>query len=363
MVTVNLNSSAYKVMTSHKTKNLIAVAGGRHLIVLDIDSIGYKVILKYQDDNKDEDIRSVELLSVNEKDFCIIGGKIGVVKILDLYKNEIYGYVTAHYQPITGIKAFGLTFITSSEDSNIKCWSFIDFGSNDLLREHTSEITSIDVNTSGKNIVSSGADSKIVEWEYSNNNTTYHPIFNASNIHRCLLTNIMYYGNLIVCLCRNKKVVFLKPKYKTTQSTKRLSQSEDSYSNMTRSQRFLETNTLLNSSDVPFYNTSAFYSPLISVENINLHNDNLEISEKFQLVKEIGLNHAIITKIIISQHVLYCLSDYRFIFKIDLKHLFQDYKVEEVKLRYEITVVNFCVTKDFILVLYEDSVVESIEIK
>ncbi|KAF9762663.1 Polycomb group protein FERTILIZATION-INDEPENDENT ENDOSPERM [Nosema granulosis] len=367
MATVNLNNITYRSMIGHKTKNIIALAGERTLVILSAGNDSLSVVFAYVEENKQEDITSVDFLSIDGQDYCAIGGRVGVAKIIDIKNGNILGYLTAHNKPITTIRAFGEYFMTGSEDTTMKLWSYKNLSGVSLLgggRGHSGEIASIDVHTTSKKIVSSGMDLKIIEWEFVAKNSTYSPIFEASNIYRCFLNNIIYYGNLIVCLCRNKRVLFLKPVYRPTQSSIKSTKSDEVYSILGLSQSLLgpEYSFLRSTEAAPFYNTSIFSSPLISVENMNLHNGNLEISSNFQLVKDIELVHGTACRILISNHTLFCLSTYRFIYKINLKLLFQDYKIKKLKLKYKMGAINFAITKEFIFVLYEDGVVESIEI-
>lgn len=196
-----------------KEQGILAAFGYRTCIVMDNEM---NPLCKFLDANKEERYHCGEFFESKMKEFCspnqhflALGGKTGIIKILDIKEGSLVGFLSGHTGAICDIKIFENFILSAGEDSSIRLWDLKKFcciGVCAGMFGHKDHVLSIDVLFDKSLIVSSGTDCVIKQWkldglgkEYLN----YDPFTSFSNIHRCPINKVRYYGNMIVSLCNN----------------------------------------------------------------------------------------------------------------------------------------------------------------
>lgn len=192
---------------------LVVAFGFRTCVVMN-DNLD--ILCKFLDANKEEKYHCGEFykdiskcFSTGNKYFLVMGGAVGVIKILDLAEGILVGYLCGHTGAIRDIKVFNNYVVSSSEDSSVRLWSLKSLeciGVCGGLFGHRDTVLSIDVLFDSNMIVSSGIDCTIKQWKIGSHVDKYlhgDPFTTFNNLHHCSITKVKYYGNMIVSLSNN----------------------------------------------------------------------------------------------------------------------------------------------------------------
>jgi len=193
--------------------NVIATFGFRTCVIMN-DKL--EVLCKFLDSNKDEKYQCGEFFKNTTENFCTeskyflaLGGATGVIKLLDLQEGSMAGYLVGHTGAIRDIKVFSNYLVSSSEDSSVRLWSLETLGCIGVcggLFGHKDSVLSIDVLYDNSMIVSAGIDCAIKQWRIFTDGSSYlydEPFTNFNTVHRCSITKVRYYGNMIISLSNN----------------------------------------------------------------------------------------------------------------------------------------------------------------
>lgn len=196
-----------------KEPGIIAAFGYRTCIIMN-DRL--EILCRFIDANKDEKYYCGEFFESKLNNFCspnkyflALGGESGVIKILDIQEGTLATFLNGHTGAIFDIKVFGGCIASGGEDSSVRIWDLESLKCINVcggIFGHRDHVLSIDVLFDGSMIVSSGTDCMIKQWKIDGLNKKYlyyEPFTSFGNIHRCPISKVKYYGNMIVSLSNN----------------------------------------------------------------------------------------------------------------------------------------------------------------
>lgn len=203
-------------LKSNQKLGMIVAFGFRTVIILDKY---LNIMCKFLDSNKSEKFLCADFFECNFENFCsansfflILGGESGIIKVLDLKECKLVTFVKGHTGAIHDIKVIKNYIVSCSEDGTIRVWNLktleciVVCGG---LAGHKDHVLSIDVSSDLSYILSSGTDCIINQWKLPSNLETediifiHKPFTTFNNVHKCAITKVKYWGNLILSLSNN----------------------------------------------------------------------------------------------------------------------------------------------------------------
>lgn len=181
-----------------------ALAGRRTAVVVD-HSEGLRVVQRILDEHPDEGFRCSEFLARKDCLLLVLGGELGVIKVLNLSKGVPAGHIKAHGGPIFSIRAYKDEYLLScSSDTTIKMWSVSGlscvcvFGGYMGHRDH---VLSMDISSDLRYLVSGGSDCSIRVWaipcSFGDVECTA-PVYSSEGIHKFPVRCVRFHGDILV---------------------------------------------------------------------------------------------------------------------------------------------------------------------
>ena len=203
-------------LRSHKKFEILVAFGLRTILVLDKE---LNILCRYLDSNKLEKFLCSDFFECAIENFCsvnsfflIIGGESGIIKIIDLKECKLVTFLKGHTGAIYDLKIVNNHIVSCGEDSTIRIWDLKTLECVAVcggVAGHKDHVLSVDATPDLSLVVSSGTDCIINQWKFSKSLASESFIFNHepfttfNNVHKCAITKVKYWGNLILSLSNN----------------------------------------------------------------------------------------------------------------------------------------------------------------
>lgn len=145
-----------------------------------------------------------------------VAGKEGIIKIIDIKKGRMVGYMKGHTGAIHNLVVAEHILISCSEDGSIRLWNLYDnqcvgvFGG---VHGHKDHVLDISLNYARNALTSVGIDATIKQWKFDFNALINQkiqnyiflqkPSHNFTHVHKAAITRVRHYGNFILTLCNH----------------------------------------------------------------------------------------------------------------------------------------------------------------
>ncbi|KAM0677593.1 hypothetical protein COBT_004231, partial [Conglomerata obtusa] len=158
-ITLNLGKLETTKLISHPIYNIHAIISKRKAIIINEQPNEMNIATMILDEDKDETFMCSEFAET-EQDFLVVGGKSGIIKIVDFINNSFWQYLKGHGNSVNSLKTHTTErniIFSGSSDLSIRMWdlktqqTICIFGG---LAGHRDQILSLDVSLCGNYLVS-----------------------------------------------------------------------------------------------------------------------------------------------------------------------------------------------------------------
>ena len=154
----NINANIYTITFSDDGKYIAAGDSDGVIWVWSLNSM--EVVCKFTDHHN----RINVLTFMANDDLLISGDTDGHIGLWDMQTGGLERMIPAHNAMISGLKATGHRFISSSYDKTIKIWDLEQLDPVLTLHRHDLPINAIDIDESGRTLVGGGYDRRVHLW-------------------------------------------------------------------------------------------------------------------------------------------------------------------------------------------------------
>lgn len=202
-----LKNGKVHVLTSNRKATLIKEQKNKLIL-----------IATFLDEDIDEIIYSALIHTINNTQYFIYAGEVGIIKFINLDTNQYEFALKGHGSSISELRLHiysdGIAILFSgSNDTSAKAWNITarkciaTYGG---LVGHRESITSIDVSLCGQFLLTGGADCLVKVWDlsdllsnkkYRKNKKThnmYFPIYSSAELTKSAVEYAKFYGKFIV---------------------------------------------------------------------------------------------------------------------------------------------------------------------
>lgn len=223
-------------LRAHPSLDILAAVGSRSCIVM---SSSLDVVQRHLDANTSESLHCCAFADVvrgialagrgrgttggqgeqagpvgRKRNLLCVAGEAGIIKILDLNRGRISGFLRGHTGAVYDLLAFEHILVSCSGDGTARLW---DLRCNECIgvlggmHGHRDHILSLDLSHAADRLVSAGTDSTIKQWGLdlgalardgaAGYTFLQAPLQSFANVHRSTITKVKYHGRMILSLC------------------------------------------------------------------------------------------------------------------------------------------------------------------
>ncbi|KMV65358.1 hypothetical protein M970_091780 [Encephalitozoon cuniculi EcunIII-L] len=217
--TIKIPDTHLESMSICNECGIVSLSGKRTSVIVKYNG-DLRIVQRILDEHPEESFECSEILKMEDDVFLVLGGRLGVIKILNLSKGMFTGYIRAHGGSISAIKGYKDRYVLScSEDTTVKMWDISEmkcvcvFGGYMGHRDH---VLSIDISGDLRYLASGGTDCSIMVWRipsFPNKLECVTPVYSSTRNHRFPVQCVRFYGELLVSYSGEGRICAILPKY------------------------------------------------------------------------------------------------------------------------------------------------------
>ncbi|AFN83793.1 WD40 domain-binding protein [Encephalitozoon romaleae SJ-2008] len=222
---IEIPNACFESMSICNKHRIVSLAGKRSSVIVSYRD-GLKVVQRILDEHPDENFQCSEFFMAGNDISLALGGKLGIIKMVNLSKGTFIGHIKAHGGSISSIKRYKDKYLLScSEDTTIKMWDISELACVCIFggySGHRDYVLSIDVSNDMRYLASCGTDCSIKIWRipsYLNKLECTTPIYSSTHECRFPIECIRFYGELLVFYSGEKRIHVISLKYEESKSS------------------------------------------------------------------------------------------------------------------------------------------------
>ncbi|AFM99073.1 hypothetical protein EHEL_091790 [Encephalitozoon hellem ATCC 50504] len=222
---IEIPNACFESMSSYGKCRIVSLVGKRTSAIISYGD-DLKIAQRVLDEHPDEEFQCSEFFMAGNDVLLALGGRLGIIKIINLSKGAFIGHIRAHGGCISSIKRYGNEYLLScSEDTTIKMWNVSGltcvciFGG---YSGHKDYVLSIDVSSDMKYLASCGTDCSIKIWRIPSNLNKLEcisPIYSSTDICKFPIECVRFYRELLIFYSGERKIHAVSLKYEEAKSS------------------------------------------------------------------------------------------------------------------------------------------------